>query len=279
MVDRTSRRRSRSPRPNAHGSQHARRRTDEHEGSFATAQDEPRFERDSFDYQFPCMTNASWVADRAAVPSFDDLIPGTINFPDPSMQSELSTATTSYYEEQSSNAHYYSHPGFSYPAWESPATAYQQTPYDSFQDSMLSATSSPEDGASEHFLESAHSQTGPAPSDGDQPNQTQTSPTPHHYMVEADVPRNRKNRRLSMRARQGSGVQLSDVDPYDNSAVLNSTSQPERIEEQESSDSSGRNSPADQDQRIGRFVDDKNNPWSSERLHYTPVYQYPYSTD
>ncbi|KAI0805027.1 hypothetical protein GGR55DRAFT_293996 [Xylaria sp. FL0064] len=273
MADHLLHRRSRSPRTNAHGSQYGRRCVDDFENSFGPVEDEPRFERDSFDYQLPGMSNPSWAADGAAVLTSDDLVPNTSHFHDPRMQLELSATATSYYDEQLGNGHYYSH---LYPAWESPAEPYQHQLYDSLQHSMLSAASSPVDGSPEHIPESTHRQTGLPPSENNQPDQFQTSSTRHHPTVEANVQMSRRDRRWSIRARQGSGVQLSDADSYGNAAALHAMNQPGRIEEQESSESSGGNTPVDRDQHFDRFMSGVDDPWSPESLYHGPVYQSPY---
>ncbi|KAI1352712.1 hypothetical protein F5Y01DRAFT_324193 [Xylaria sp. FL0043] len=270
MVDRPLYRRSRSPRINAHGSQYDRRRIDDFENSFGPAENDPRFERDGFDYQLSGTNNTSWAADGEEVLTSDDLVPSTSHFHDPRMQLELSTTATSYYDEQFSDGYYYSHPGFSYPVWDSPAEPYRHHLYDSLQDSMLSAASSPGDGNPGHIPESTHRQTGLPPSEDDQPDQLQTSSPHHHSTAEANFPMNRRDRRWSIRARQGSGVQLFDADPYGNAAVLHAMNQPGRIEEQESSESSGGNTPVDRDQHFDRFMSGVDDPWSSvSRYHGT----------
>ncbi|KAI1273705.1 hypothetical protein F5Y07DRAFT_375941 [Xylaria sp. FL0933] len=276
MVDRPLHCRSRSPRTNAHGSQYDRRRIDDFENSFGPVEDDPRFERDGFDYQLPGTSNTLWVAHGEEVLTSDDLVPSTSHFHDPRMQLELSTTATSYYDEQLSDGYYYSHPGSSYPVWGGPAGPCRHHMYDSLQDSMLSAASSPGDGNPEYIPDSTHRQIGPPPSQDDEHDQLQTSSTRHHSTAEATVPMNRRDRRWSIRARQGSGVHLSDADFYGNAAVLHTMNQPGKIEEQESSESSGGNTPVDRDQHFDRFMSGVDDPWSPESRYHGTVYQSPY---
>ncbi|KAI1425181.1 hypothetical protein F5Y12DRAFT_388369 [Xylaria sp. FL1777] len=278
MPRRPSHRRSRSPGGNAQEPYRARRRIDGYEDSFPTTADEPQPARDMRNYQPVEPSSTSWGEDTATAMRPDDSVSDTSNFRALTTVSGWPAPAASHHDQAFSSNHYYSPPGFINPAWESSAVTYQHNPHVSLQDPMSPATSSPEDVESVNFLPSADSQTGTtSPSEYHPDHISSSDSTPRYWTTGAHTPSNRTFRRLSMRARQGSRGQFSDVGTYDNAAMPMPMNQPGSMEEQnDSSDSSGGTTPVDRDQYIDSFMDGGDIPWSPEFPHHTPNYQYPH---
>ncbi|KAI3341208.1 hypothetical protein F4824DRAFT_496825 [Ustulina deusta] len=262
---------SRPPRANAQESHHTHRRTDGYEDSFPTTEDELRFARDSFDNEPLMWSSTSRVGDTATVPHSEDSVSDTSTSQDQTMESEWPAPGTSDYNETLSRDHSYSHLNFSDPAWGGSTVVYQHSPHDYLQDQISSVTPHPEDGVSAHFLGSAHSQTGPTSSEYHQPGEIWTASAPPRWAPRVDVPPNRTFRPSSMRAYQGSDVQLSGADPYDNAVIPVSMNQPDGIEENDSSGSNDRTTPVYRHQYVNSWMGGRDFPWSPEFPRRTPT--------
>ncbi|TGJ83657.1 hypothetical protein E0Z10_g5117 [Xylaria hypoxylon] len=265
-----SRRRFRLSHANVRESRPSRRHIEEYENRFSATGNEEISGQAGLDYSQSGWRSPSWVEDPTAVPDSDDSVPPDLAMWEP----EWPALGISGIDRAFSSNNYYSPFTSREPVRDGPPIAYQQ-PYGHLQDPVSPATSPPADRVAASFIGSAYNQTGSIPSSGYHPDQGWTVPAPLDWTSEVDVPSGQQFRRLSTRARQGSDIELYAETPHDNHVIPSSTNQPEAIEENDRSDSSGGTTPVDRDQYI---VDCMSGdvPWSPEFPHQSPHDQYPY---
>ncbi|KAI0522178.1 hypothetical protein F5B22DRAFT_461865 [Xylaria bambusicola] len=240
MPPRRSHRRSRSPGVDAQEPRHSRRRMNEYADAVSITEYETSHAQGNVDPQTWRSHSLTWVDDPTAAAHSDDLVYSNSVDHDLMLEPEWPLLNANDQNETLRGGNYHSQAQVNYSdsTWERLTAGCRYNP---------------------------NSQTASDPSSEFQPAQ-HTPPAHPDWTFWEDVSMDRAYRRLSMRARQGSGVQISDLEPYGNGAVYNSTNQTGNIEENDSGESGGEISPVDESQYIHDYVTAENDPWSPECL-------------
>ncbi|KAF2965593.1 hypothetical protein GQX73_g7980 [Xylaria multiplex] len=260
MPRHNSRHHSRSSRTNARGLPRARRRMNEHDNEFSATGNETHTGSDSLHYLQQGLSALSWNRDAMVVPHPDNSISLDPAMPVPGYRAPETNDDSTF----SSNPYY----SYSPSRWEDSLIAYRGNSHDYPQEPVL-PTTSPIDRNSTSLVGDVYSQTGSTLS-GYHGDQGWTVPEVSDETSEEGSPTGqmpRTSRRLSMRARHGSGVEL-DTSLYDNE-VTTSTNR----EDVRSDSSGGTTTPVDRDQYLDACMSG-DVPWSPEFLHQAPRYHY-----